>query len=73
MEYFLQYNFQQKHFSILILFFPMFPFDPPENIRKPSVGSKGGSKGSIGKKRFKHIQLFYEKNNAYIAGADALA
>ena len=20
---------------VLILFFPMFPFDPPENIRKP--------------------------------------
>ena len=23
--------------NVLTLFFPMFPFDPPENIRKPKV------------------------------------
>ena len=27
----------QKMRHQLILFFPMFPFDPPENIRKPFV------------------------------------
>ena len=27
-----------EHFPYLLtLFFPMFPFDPPENIRKPKV------------------------------------
>ena len=25
------------YFASLTLFFPMFPFDPPENIRKPKV------------------------------------
>ena len=27
----------QPNMSFLTLFFPMFPFDPPENIRKPLV------------------------------------
>ena len=27
----------EKIIKILTLFFPMFPFDPPENIRKPKV------------------------------------
>ena len=33
----------------------MFPFDPPENIRKPSVlfMFSGGSKGNVRKKRVK--------------------
>ena len=40
----------------LTLFFPMFPFDLSENIRKPLVFFgflmfSGGSKGNIGKKR----------------------
>ena len=26
-----------KNFTELKLYFPMFPFDPPENIRKPKV------------------------------------
>ena len=26
-----------RHNLILTLYFPMFPFDPPENIRKPKV------------------------------------
>ena len=26
-----------KKSFVLTLFFPMFPFDPPENIRKPKV------------------------------------
>ena len=35
----------------LTLFFPMFPFDPPENIRKPGfLMFSGESKGNIGKK-----------------------
>ena len=53
----------------LILFFPMFPFEPPENIRKLKVfrGIKGflmfsgESKASIGKKRVNstHSLWFY--------------
>ena len=36
----------------LILFFPMFPFDPPENIRKPWVfwRFQGDQKGTMGRK-----------------------
>ena len=39
----------------LTLSFSMFPFDPPENIRKPKVFMmfSGGSKRNIGKKRVK--------------------
>ena len=44
-----------KKFISLTPFFPMFPFDPPENIRKPKVFLcfQGGLKGNIGKKRVK--------------------
>ena len=35
--------------NILTLFFPMFPFDPPKNIRKAKF--LGGSKENIGKNR----------------------
>ena len=28
-----------KFFEYLTLFFPIFPFDPPENIRKPTGGT----------------------------------
>ena len=37
----------------LTFFFPVFHFDPPENIRKPKFFYcfQGESKGSIGKKR----------------------
>ena len=36
----------------LTLYFPMFPFDPPENIRKPFVFScfQGDQKGTLGSK-----------------------
>ena len=35
----------------LTLFFPMFPFDPPENIRKPLVFCfQGDQKGTLGRK-----------------------
>ena len=39
----------------LTLFFPMFPFDSHENIRKPKgfLMFSGGSKGNIGKKKVK--------------------
>ena len=30
-------EFLTKHKCLLTLCFPMFPFDPPENIRKPKV------------------------------------
>ena len=38
--------------SFLTLFFPMFPFDPPENIRKPKVFRcfQGDQKGTLGRK-----------------------
>ena len=35
----------------LTIFFPMFPFDPPENIRKPKVSESRESKGNIREKR----------------------
>ena len=37
----------------LTLFFPMFPFDPPENIRKPKVFwcFQGDQKRTLGRKR----------------------
>ena len=28
----------------------MFPFDPPENIRKPKMGFQGDQKGALGRK-----------------------
>ena len=39
----------------LTLFFPMFPFDPPENIKKPAVFIcfQGDQKGILGRKGFK--------------------
>ena len=39
--------------KLLTLFFPMFPFDPPENIRKPLVfwSFQGDQKGKVGRKR----------------------
>ena len=39
----------------------MFPFDPPENIRKPKMSS-GGSKGNIGKKRVKSQKIAISRN-----------
>ena len=34
-------------------FFPMFPFDPPENIRKPKIFCfQGGQKGTLRRKGF---------------------
>ena len=36
----------------------MFPFDPPENVKKPPfLTFSGGSKGNIGKERVKHLWL----------------
>ena len=35
--------------------FPMFPFDPPENIRKPFLMFSGGSKENIRKERVKNF------------------
>ena len=48
-----------NHFPILTLFFPMLPFDPPENIRKPSVFwcFQGDQKGTLGRKGLKHLYL----------------
>ena len=39
--------------KLLTLFFPMFPFDLPENIRKPLVfwSFQGDQKGKVGRKR----------------------
>ena len=55
----------------LTLFFPMFPFDPTENIRKPKVFwcFQGGSKGYAGKKwvkTFARKLMRYMKNIAII-------
>ena len=38
--------------GLLTLFLPMFPFDPPENIRKPLVFwcFQGDQKGTLGRK-----------------------
>ena len=38
--------------SLLTLFVPMFPFDTPENVRKPPVsrGFQGDQKGTLGRK-----------------------
>ena len=44
-----------KIYMSLTLFFPMFPFDPPENIRKPLVFCfQGDLKGALGRKGLKH-------------------
>ena len=42
---------------LLTLFFPMFAFDPPENIRKPLVFLcfQGHQKGTLGRKGLKMI------------------
>ena len=40
--------------GMIVYFFPIFPFDPPENIRKKLILMfSGGSKGNIGKARVK--------------------
>ena len=47
---------------------PMFPIDPPENIRKLFLIFTGGSKGNIGKKRVivsEQINAMYK--NTFIA------
>ena len=47
----------------LTLYFPMFPFDPPENIRKPKVFGcfRGDQKGTLGSKglicQHKHLGI----------------
>ena len=58
--------------KILTLFFSMFSFDPPENIRKPKIFwcFQGGSEGKIGKKmvnlcvrlKFQNLSYFMESN-----------
>ena len=42
-----------EQFLILTLFFPMFPFDPSENIKKPKVFwcFQRDQKGTLGRKR----------------------
>ena len=48
------------HLCILLtLYFPMFPFDPPENIRKP----KGDQKGTLGSKGLIKIPLNQTNSN----------
>ena len=44
-------------------FFPMFPFDPPENIRKRLVFRyfQGDQKGTLGKKRLRAIVHIKQK------------
>ena len=46
----------------LTLFFPIFPFDPPEKIRKPSVFlySRGNQKGTLGSKRLIKFNPFHD-------------
>ena len=46
-------------------FFPMFPFDPPENLRKPKVFwyFQGGLKENIGRKRANSRTGFINKMN----------
>ena len=54
-------------------YFSMFPFDPPENIRKPLVFwcFQGGQKGTLGSKRL-NIQhnMFLEIFNNLIRDSD---
>ena len=47
----------------LTLFFPMFPFDPPENIRKPLVFGcfQGDQKGTLERKGL--MSIFPEVNH----------
>ena len=45
-------EFQMFEIFRLTLFFPIFPFASPENIREPLVFSyQGGQKGTLGRKR----------------------
>ena len=45
---------------LIDLFFPMLPFDPPENIRKPIV-FRGDLKGKLGKKRVHNYKTNFKK------------
>ena len=45
----------QNTASLIILYFPMFPFDLPEKIKPEGFMFSGGSKGNIGKKRVSRI------------------
>ena len=55
----LQFLYRKDRFLTkdLTLFFPMFPFDPPENNRKPLVFCcfQGDQKGILGKKGLRRI------------------
>ena len=48
--------------QILTLYFPMFPFDSPENIRKPFVFwcFQGDQKGTLGSKGLKESEFSFE-------------
>ena len=48
----INFTFQESFSGALTLYFPMFPFDPPENIRKPKVFwcFQGDQKGTLGSK-----------------------
>ena len=61
----------KKQLLKLTFFFQMFPFDPPENVRKPKVflcfhGHQKGTSGRKGLKKkqklfFQHIQHYFQQ------------
>ena len=55
-------NAQLKIAVGLPLLFSIFPFDPPENTRKPKVFLifSGVSKGNIGKKKVNKTSFYYD-------------
>ena len=70
--YFCAYEIWRQHPTpvtdfTLAIFFPMFPFDPPENIRKPLVfyHFQGDQKGTLGRKGLK--VLWFSEKRAYVA------
>ena len=45
---------------MLTLYFPMFPFDPPENIRKPKIFCfQGDQMGTLGSKGLRYFEYFF--------------
>ena len=51
-------------YFVLTLYFPMFPFHPPENVRKPKVFCcfQGDQKGTLGSKGLRLVYSVFTQS-----------
>ena len=71
---FLISSIYKNDFKDLTIFFPMFPFDPPENIRKRKVSwsFQGDQKGTLGKKELNKIGGVFQSGRCQTFKMNAL-